>query len=71
MNHLVQRSDVGVPEGGELGVLFPGGQGLAEVLLKLGHSAGLQIVGADFVNHGISFSRCILDFALRMSLAGQ
>ncbi|MBQ12195.1 MAG: hypothetical protein CMJ45_11685 [Planctomyces sp.] len=56
VNHLVKRTDVGVPESGQRGILLPMGQGLAECFLKIGHGSRFHIVGTDFVNHGISFS---------------
>src|SRR5262249_16028266 len=51
VNDLVQRPEVGVPEGAELRVLLPQRLALGEALLEFCDGAGTQRVGADFVEH--------------------
>ena len=45
VDHLVQGADVGVPEGGQFGVLLPHGMALLEASLKLSGGTGFQGVG--------------------------
>ena len=59
VDDLVQRADFGVPEGGDGRVLFAVGQRLGEGFLGLGHGAGFEVVGADFVYH-FSLLKCVV-----------
>src|SRR6266850_667864 len=51
VNDLVERAEVGVPEGAERRVLFAERLPLGEAVLELGHGSGAQGVGANFVDH--------------------
>ena len=51
VDYLVQRANFGVEKGGELRVFFPVRQSLFKGLLENGHTAGLEVVSPDFVNH--------------------
>src|SRR4029077_2115455 len=54
VNDLVERTEVGVPEGAERRVLLAERLALGEAVLELGHGSGAQGVGANLVNHGYS-----------------
>src|SRR2546425_5311765 len=51
VDDLVERAEVGVPEGTELGMLLAERFPLREAILELGHGSGAQGVGANFVDH--------------------
>src|SRR6267143_1498251 len=51
VHDLVERTEVGVPEGAELRMFLAEGLPLREAVLELGHGSGAQGVGANFVNH--------------------
>src|SRR5207244_4374399 len=51
VDDLVERAEVGVPEGTELRVLLAQRLPLREAVLELGHGSGAQRVGANFVDH--------------------
>src|SRR5258705_1894162 len=51
MDDLVERADLGAPEGGERRVLLAVLVGLAVALLHLGQAAGLERVGPELVDH--------------------
>ena len=51
VNNLVQRPNLGVPEGRDGRILLPVGQSLGKGFLSLGHGSGFHVVGAYFVNH--------------------
>ena len=51
VDHLVQRSELGVPEGTELRMFEARRQALLVALLELGDSPGSERLGADFVDH--------------------
>src|SRR5262245_49242240 len=51
VDDLVERAEVGVPEGAELGVLLAKRLALREAILELGHGSGAQRVGANLVDH--------------------
>src|SRR5581483_1762630 len=51
VDDLVERPDLGVPEGGQRRVLLAVLVGLSVALLDLGQAAGLERVGAELVDH--------------------
>jgi hypothetical protein len=51
VDDLIERTEVGVPEGPQFGVFFPQGQPLGKALFKFGHGSGAQGIGTDFVQH--------------------
>src|SRR3989442_1758429 len=51
VHELVERAEVGVPEGTELRVLLAQRLPLREAVLELGHGSGAQGVGTNFVDH--------------------
>src|SRR5262249_40086248 len=51
MDNLVERAEIGVPEGAERRVFDPRGESLRVTLLKFRDGASTQGVGADFVYH--------------------
>src|SRR2546428_900914 len=52
VDDLIERAEVGMPEGTELRVLFPQRLALGKAVLEFGHGPGAQRVGSNFVNHG-------------------
>src|SRR5204863_7695352 len=48
---LVERSDLGVQKGSQLGVLLAGLVGLTEALFDLGQTAGGDAIGTNLVDH--------------------
>src|SRR5262249_28308080 len=52
MDDLVQRAELGLPEGAERRMLEAQRQALFVALDEFGHGAGTQCIGADFVDHG-------------------
>src|SRR5262245_14508143 len=52
MNDLIQRSKLCMPERAQGGVLFSMGQDFSETLLTFWDTAGFDLIGADFVDHG-------------------
>src|SRR5262250_121714 len=53
VDDLVERAEVGVPEGTELGMLLAKRLALREAILELGHGSGAQGVGANLVDHAV------------------
>jgi hypothetical protein len=51
VHDLVERAEVRVPEGAELGMLLAKRLALREAILELGHGSGAQGIGANFVDH--------------------
>src|SRR5262250_2788513 len=53
VDDLVERAEIGVPEGAELGMLLAQGLALREAVLELGHGSGAQGVGSNLVEHSL------------------
>src|SRR5262249_27218644 len=53
VDDLVERAEIRVPEGAELGMLLAKGLALREAVLELGHGSGAQGVGANLVDHSL------------------
>ena len=69
VDNLVQGADFGVPESGDGGILLAVGQRLGKGFLGLGDGAGLEVIGADFVDHGslLLLAHGVLGSGLRRS----
>jgi hypothetical protein len=51
VDDLIERTEFGMPEGSQLGVLLAQREPLLIALLEFGQGSGAQGVGADFVDH--------------------
>src|SRR5262249_50128209 len=52
-NDLIERPELGMPEGPQFGVVLPQGQAFGIALFKFGHGPRAQRIGPNFVNHGL------------------
>src|SRR5439155_23091919 len=53
VDDLVERTELGMPEGPQFGMVLPQGQPPGKALFKFGHGPGAQGIGPDFVYHGL------------------
>jgi hypothetical protein len=51
VNDLIERPDLGVPEGGQRGIGLAFFVGFAEALFHFGERTGFDIVSTHFVDH--------------------
>ena len=51
VDDLIERTEVGVPEGPQFGVFLPQGEPFGKAFFKFGHGPGAQGIGTDFVQH--------------------
>ena len=51
VDDLIERTELGVPEAPQFGVLFPRREPLGIALFEFGHGPGTQGIGTDFVDH--------------------
>ena len=52
MDDLIERTNLGVPEGPEFRVFLPERQPFGKTLLEFSHGSGAQGIGTNFVDHG-------------------
>jgi hypothetical protein len=51
MDDLIERTELGMPEGPQFRVFLPQGEPLGKAFFKFGHGPGAEGIGADFVQH--------------------
>ena len=71
MDNLIERTELGVPEGTQFGVLLAQREALLVAFLEFGQGSRAQGVGTNFVDHWhILPSETVADYSAASSLTG-